>query len=921
MAAMGEGGVRAGSGASPPLLLGRGSEQEKVDRLLVSVRAGLGRALVLHGEPGIGKTALLEHAVGSAPDMQVARVVGVESEIELPFAGLHALLRPFAGDMGSLPAPQRHALGVAFGQEAGEVNRLLVGLGTLTLLSTAGSVQPVLCVVDDAQWVDRESADALAFVARRLDVDAVGMLVAHRDQQGWDTAFEGLPELALGGLGREEATALLGTVAGPLGPGVVDRVVAETGGNPLALIELGAGLGADQLAAQASLPEPLPIGRQLEERFVAQVRELPPSTQALLLAVAVDTTGDPVLLFTAGRRLGFGIEAAEPAEAAGILVVEPRLAFRHPLIRSAVYHAAPLADRRRAHDALAEEIDADDDPDRRAWHRAEAVVGRDEDVALELERAAVRAKSRGGCAAAASFLTRSAVLSVEPGRRAARLLGAAEEELAAGSPERARSLLAQAVPGLVSPLERARATALEGSLLVLSGTPGRAAAKVLEAASAMGAVDIRRARAALLDAMAAAVFAGDENEGADVGDVGRAALAMPVPPSETPTVEDWLLDGHAAFYTGDFPGAAARWREALTALRNDPTTWTLRTLWFGAWAALSLGDLEALSTLSRACETLARAQGAGFFIPRVLDHVVIAELASGSLIAATEHAREAREVDPSRSDRRGVNAIAVCWAWSGRGDEVRAEVELGAREAPSSGSTYHLAVNRSALALLELSRGNYDAAWATMPRARDLYPVPMALVDYVEAAVRTGNDAAARKVISRFEPNATVAGTPLMLGILAVCQAMLATDEEADARYQESINLLDEAKADGLAARSRLVYGEWLRRARRRTDARDQLRLALATFETIGADGFAERTRAELLATGERVSKRKAVRSFELTPQEAQVAHLAADGATNAEIATRLFISPNTVDYHLRKVYPKLGVSSRVQLARALAAP
>jgi DNA-binding CsgD family transcriptional regulator len=345
----------------------------------------------------------------------------------------------------------------------------------------------------------------------------------------------------------------------------------------------------------------------------------------------------------------------------------------------------------------------------------------------------------------------------------------------------------------------------------------------------------------------------------------------------------------------------------------------LRTLWFGAWAALSLGDLEALGVLSRACETLGRAQGAGFFIPRALDLGVIAELASGSLAAATEHAREAREVDPSRSDRRGVNAIAVCWAWTGKEDELRAEVELGAREAAGSGSSYHLAVNQSALARLELSRADYDAAWSSLPRARDLYPPPLAVADYVEAAVRTGNEDAAHKIVSRFERTATLAGTPLMLGILALCQALLATDEEADSRYPQSIALLEEAGAVGLVARSRLIYGEWLRRARRRTDARDQLSLALATFEAIGADGFAERTRAELLATGERVGPGKAVPSFELTPQEAQVAHLAADGATNAEIAARLFISPNTVDYHLRKVYPKLGVSSRVQLARALA--
>jgi len=909
------------SGASPPprLLLGRASEQEQVDRLLASVRAGLGRALVLRGEAGIGKTALLDHAVNAAQDMHVLRVDGVESEMELGYAGLYGLLRPFAAEMGSLPPPQRQALGVAFGQEAGDVNRMLVGLGTLTLLSTTGSVRPVLCLVDDAQWVDRESADALAFAARRLNADAVGMLMACREDHAAHNAFEGLPAIELGGLGREQATALLGSVAGPLSPAVVDRVVAETEGNPLALIELGAGLSASDLAGQASVPEPFPIGRQLERRYAARVRELPLATQALLLAAAADTTGDPVLLFTAGRRLGFGIEAAEAAEAAGILVVEPRVAFRHPLIRSAVYHSASTAERRRAHAALAEEIDAETDPDRRAWHRAAAAPAADETVAQELERAAERARSRGGCAAAASFLARAAGLTPDLGDRAARLLSAAEEEITAGSPARAKPLLDQAVASLASPRDRARATAIEGELLYLSRTPARAAVTLLEAASGLRSFDVRSARGLLLDAMEAAVTAGEFAQGANVVDVARAALDMPLPPGSEPTADDLLLDGHAALYTGDFAGAAPLLEAALGALRADPGIWSLRNLAFGCWAALALGDIEALDAVSRACDVLARAQGAWFSVTKAVHYVVLAELAAGSIVAATAHAEEGLELESTRWDTGHDNSLAL--AWSGREDELRAQAALTLRRAADAGWGFHIAVHRSALTLLELGRGDYEAAWASMPRARDLYPAPFAVPDYVEAAVRTGNVAAAQPVVSRYKQQATIAGTPLMLGLVARCQGLLATDDDADARYQESAALLDEAKALGHAARSRLVYGEWLRRARRQTDARDQLRRALATFEAIGADGFAKRTRAELVASGERVGKRTAERSFELTAQEAQVAQLAADGATNAEIATRLFISPNTVDYHLRKVYLKLGVSSRVQLARALASP
>jgi DNA-binding CsgD family transcriptional regulator len=913
---MDDGDVSRRREASSPTLLGRASEKKELDRLFDSVRAGLGGALVLRGPAGMGKTALLEYAMSAAPDMQVVRVVGVQSEMELGYAGLHVLLRHFAAEIDSLPPPQREAIRVAFGSETGEVNRMVVGLATLTVLSAAGSVRPVLCLVDDAQWIDRESAEALAFAARRLRADAVGALLALR--QGEHDAYVGLPELTLAGLGEEEAAALLARVAGPLAPGVADRVVAETGGNPLALIELGAGLSADRLAGRASVPEPLPIGRQLERRFVAQVRRLPLATQALLLTASADTTGDPVLLLAAGRRLGFGIEAAEAAEAVGILAVEPRVEFRHPLIRSAVYYSASSGERRRAHEALAEATDADRDPDRRAWHRAAAAGAADESVAEELERAAERARSRGGCAAAASFLARSAELSPDTANRATRLLAAAEEEIAAGAPARAQPLLERAVPGLASRRDAARARAIEGELLFLSRTPARAAATLLEAANGLRDFDLRAARNLLLDAMEAGVSAGQFAEGAGVVDVARAALEMPLPPGSAPSPDDLLLDGHAALYTGDFAAAAPRLKEALNALRTDPGTWSLRNLAFACWAALAIGDIGALDIVSRGCDVLARAQGAWFSVTKAVHYVVLAELAQGSIAAATAHAEEGRELESTRWDTSHDNGLALCLAWSGREAELRQQVALTLQRAADAGWGWHIAVHRSALALLELGRGDYEAAWASMPRARDLYPAPFAVADYIEAAVLSGNVAAARPVLARYEYQAAISGTPLMLGLVARCQGLLAADEDAEARYQESTTLLEEAKAIGHAARSRLLYGEWLRRVRRRLDARQQLRSALTSFEAIGADGFAERARAELLVTGERVGKRAAVPSFELTAQEAEVAHLAAEGATNAEIAARLFISPNTVDYHLRKVYPKLGVSSRVQLRSAL---
>jgi DNA-binding CsgD family transcriptional regulator len=667
----------------------------------------------------------------------------------------------------------------------------------------------------------------------------------------------------------------------------------------------------------------LPVGRRLEERYRAQVRTLPPETQALLLAAAADTTGDRGLVFGTGSRLGFDVGAASAAEAAGILAVGSRVAFRHPLIRSAVYYGAPVYQRRRTHEALAGATDAERDPDRRAWHRAVAAVGPDEDVAEELERAAERAKSRGGCAAAARFLSRAAQLTPDPTKRAARLLAAAEEELAAGAPSHAQPLLDQATPELTSPADQARAKALEGELLnstrTASDSVPRAAAKLLEAARTMWAFDRRAARGLLLQAMEAGVNAGQFADGAGVVDVAHAAIDMPLPAGDIPSADDLLLDGHSALYSGDFARAAPLFRAALDSLGADPGAWSLRNLNFGCWSALAIGDIDALGTLSRAFDAFARAQGAWYGVTRALHFVVLAELATGSLAAATEHAEESREIEALRGDTSDDSSLALCLAWRGREDELRIQAARAAVNAPAAGLGWQMVVHQSALALLELGRGDHGAAWVNMPRARDLYPATFAVADYVEAAVHTDNLDAATAVVKRYGQRAMTADTPAMLGLLARCHALFAGGEDADVRYRESIDLLQHANSTAQAARSQLLYGEWLYRRKRRVEASAQLRGALSSFEAIGANGFAGRARAALVAVGERVRKAESGRSVELTTQEAQVARMAADGATNQEIASRMFISPNTVDYHLRKLYRKFGVTNRARLAARMA--
>jgi DNA-binding CsgD family transcriptional regulator len=908
------------------MLLGRAAERDALDRLLGSVRAGLGGALVVRGEAGIGKTALLDYAVTSAPDMLVRRVVGVQSEMELGYAGLHTLLRPFAGEIESLPLPQREAVRAAFGLDVAEVNRMLVGVATLTVLSIAGSIRPVLCVIDDAQWLDRESAEAIAFVARRLEADAVGVLIAIRTAEVDGAEFGRLPEMRLQGLDPGDGAALLAGVVGPLQPGVAERVVADTEGNPLALIELGAALSATELVVQASAPMPLPVGRRLEQRFAAQVGRLPAETRALLLVAAADTSGDLWRVVDAGRLLGVDIAAADAAVAADVLVLEPRLAFRHPLIRSAVYYGASDGERRRAHAALAEATDAELDPDRRAWHRALAAPGPDEDVAAELERSAARARALGRLAAAEAFLGRSVKLTPDPARRSVRALTAAEVSLAAGAFDAASEMLAAAEAGTLDELGGARVELLRGQIAFASSVGGDAALRLLTAARRLGPLDLGLARETYLDAWGAALFAGGLAGEGGLLEVSRAARSAP-PPSHPPRAPDLLLEGLALLVTDGRAAAAPALRLAASAFatQDTPTEEDFRWGWLATLPSNVLWDDATLHAINVRQLRAAREAGALARLPIDLSAYAVVATFWGDFAQAAAAIAEANAITDATGTLIAPYGALLLAAFRGHEAEALRLIDSTINDATAGGQGIGVQYARWVEAVLFNGLGRHERALAAAVRASEeapeLFLSAWALPELIEAAQRTGETDLGAGALERLAEATAAAGTDWALGVAARSRALLSEGDSAESLFGEAIERLSRTRLRPELARTHLLYGEWLRRVGRRADAREHLGVARTSFEAIGADAFAQRARAGPTAAHERASKSRAAPSFELTPQEAQVAHLAAEGATNAEIGARLFISPNTVDYHLRKVYPKLGVSSRTQLQRALTPP
>jgi DNA-binding CsgD family transcriptional regulator len=885
------------------MLLGRRAERETLDRLLVRARAGRSGALVVRGEPGVGKSALLEYVVEQASGCRVERAVGVQSRVELAFAGLHQLCAPMLDRLGRLPGPQRDALGTAFGLRDGDPpDRFLVALAVLGLVSEAAEEQPLVCVVDDAQWLDRASAQALAFVARRLVAESVALVFAVRES-GVDQELADLPELALEGLRNGDARALLGSVIqGPLDERVRDRIVAETRGNPLALLELPRGLTVAELAGGFGLPQALPLSSRIEENFRRRIETLPTETRRLLLVAAAEPIGDPVPVWRAAQRLGIGVEAAAPAEAAGLLELGASVRFRHPLVRSAVYRAAPLEDRRGVHRALADATDPEVDPDRRAWQRAQAAAGPDEDVAQELERSAGRAQARGGLAAAAAFLELSAGLTLEPAQRARRALDAAQAKHRAGAPEAALVLLAMADTGPLDELERARADLLRAQVAFGAAAGSDAPTLLFEAAKQLEPLDIDLARQTYLDALCAIVYVGALDSGCDPLEVAQAAL-LAVRPGP-PRAIDLLLDGLALLITEGHAAAVPALRLALSGFDRDD---------------LSAGDGLALATRH---VQMARDAGALAVLPHTLAQLVGIHLRNGELATAAALMQEVdAAVEATRSEPSLHLALSLA-AFQGREAEARALIEAGDEHVTFRGGGIGLVVVQWATALLYNGLGRYEEALCGGMRAHDdAEPVgkpPWTLPELIEAAARSGELEEAADSLRRLCEMTQVSRTDWALGLEARSRALLSHGDEAERLYREAIDRLAGPGSRVDLARAHLVYGEWLRRERRRLEAGKELRTAHEMLSGMGVQAFADRAARELLATGETARRHSVESSGQLTAQEAQIARLAGDGLSNPEIGARLFISPRTVQYHLRKVFTKLDITSRTQLDRAL---
>ncbi|MCO1659929.1 helix-turn-helix transcriptional regulator [Pseudonocardia humida] len=920
---MSDGGPRRG-------LLGRRSECAALDRLTADAREGRSRVLVLRGEAGVGKSALVEYLLGRAAGCRVARAVGVESEMEMAFAGLHQLCAPLLGHLDNLPGPQRDALCVAFGLSAGNPpDRFLVGLAVLSLLADAAEEQPLVCVVDDAQWLDRVSAQTLAFVGRRLLAERLALVIAVRGpipdlSPGPDEdQLVGLPELVITGLRDEDARALLeSAVPGRLDERVRDRIVAETRGNPLALLELPRGRTAAELAGGFVRPDARPLAGRIEQSFLRRIGTLPASTRRLLLVAAAEPVGDVPLLRRVAERLGIEIGAVVAAEAVGLIELGARVRFHHPLVRSAAYRAAHPQDRQEVHRALAEATDPGSDPDRRAWHRAHAAVEPDEAVAAELERSADRAQARGGVAAAAAFLRRATELTPDPAGRGARAVAAARAAFEAGAPDAALDLLAAAEIAPLDELRRGWLARIRAQIVFARRRGGDALPLLLDAAHQLERLDGGQAREAYLEAIGAAVFAGRLSGRSGVREVAEAARAAP-PGPRPPRLADALLDGLAIRYTDGYVAGAAPLERALRGFRRDAERNqddVMRWLWLTWLVAGDLWDDRTWHELAAHAVHRAREAGALNFLPLALSYRAAVHVHAGEFDIASTLIEESAAITRLTGNAPLGYAPLLLAAWRGDAEAV-ALIQAQAREASGWGEGRAVGLGDYLVAVLCNGLGRYEDALAGAQRAcehEDLGVFGFALVELVEAGARAGAPEAAAAALRLLEERAVASGTDWALGVLAVSRALLADGEAADALYREAVERLERCRVAVHLARTHLVYGEWLRREDRRGDAREQLRVAHEMLRGFGAEAFAERARRELVATGATVSRGAVAARGVLTAQEAQIARLAGDGKTNPEIGAELFISPRTVEWHLHKIFTKLAVDSRGKLRGAL---
>jgi DNA-binding CsgD family transcriptional regulator len=896
-----------------------------LDRQLQRVRAGQSSVQVLRGEAGVGKTALLEYVAEQASGCRIARVAGVESEMELAFAGLYQLCAPMLDGLGGLPGPQGNALRAAFGLQDGDApDRFIVALAVLTLLAEAAEVEPLVCLVDDVQWLDRASAQTLAFVARRLLAERIAMVFAVREPTDGNE-LTGLPELVVGGLADDDARALLASaMPGRLDERVRDQIVAETRGNPLALLELPRGSTPAELAGGFGLPDARPLASRVEETFEQRVRALPRETQRLLLLAAAEPVGDVSLLWRAAEQLGIRGDAGRPAEEAALIELGIRVRFRHPLARSAAYRAGDFRDRQEVHRALAEATDPDTDPDRRAWHRAQAASGPDEAVADELERSADRAQARGGAAAAAAFLARAAELTPDPAGRGKRAVAAAQAKFEAAASDEALELLATAELAPLDELQRARLERLRAEIAFARTRGSDAPALLLAAARRLEPLDAAMARETHLEAMAAAMYAGRLGDNPGVREAAEAAQAAPAAP-QPPRAVDLLLDGLATRFTEGYSAGVPALRKALDPfLRVEGlTARDARWLWLACRLAQDLWDDELWYELATRGLRVARDTGALRVLPIAATYRASLHVHAGAFDAASSLIEEADAIIHATDMAPLKLASLMLAAWRGNEAEAHELFEAGRLEATARGEGMGLGVLEWATALLYNGGGRYAEALAVAQQGweqDDAGLFAWTLVELVEAGVRSGATDAASAALDRLSGHTQASGTDWALGIEAGSRALVSDGRGAEPLYREAVERLARSRGVVHLARARLLYGEWLRRENRRVDAREQLRAAYDDFSRIGAEAFAERARGELLATGETAPRRTVETRDVLTPQEAQIARMASDRQTNPEIGAKLFISPRTVEYHLRKVFTKLDISSRKELRGALAA-
>jgi DNA-binding CsgD family transcriptional regulator len=912
-----------------PALTGRRSERDVLDRLVEAVGEGESRALVLRGEPGVGKTALLEYLVEQASGFRMVRAAGVQSEMELAYAGLHQLLEPMLDRLEGLPVPQSEALRTAFGLSSGRApDRFFLGLAVLSLFSDVAEEQPLLCVVDDEQWLDRASADVLAFVARRLDRESVGLIFAARAPSD---QVAGLPELVVAGLSDADGYALLDSIlTAPLDPRVREQIVSETRGIPLAILEVFRDLTPAELAGGFGLAGGVHGSGSIEETFRRRIDGLPADSRRLVQLAAADPVGDPLLVWRAAERLGLSTDAARAPAEAGLLEFGARVRFRHPLVRSAAYRSASLQERQEVHRALAFVTDPEIDPDRHAWHRAHAAAGPDDDVADELDRSAARAQARGGLAAAAAFLERSAELTLEPARRGERLLAAVRAKRDAGDFEAALELLVTLETAQLGPYSTAEAEHLRGQIALEQQRGSDAAGLLLSAARRLAPLHATLARDTNLEALLAALWAGDLDRPGGLLAAAEAARAAPAAP-EPPRAVDVVLDALAIRLTESYEAAAPLLTRALELLlaQDLGSDEVGRSLWLPASRAtqaiaLELWDADAVHTLATRQLEVARGAGALVQLRLALNFLGGSLVHSGELAMAELLFDEDRLVAEATGNQPVLYNDVLVAVWRGQEAKATELLEATRRQASARGmgrfvtSLTHLeSVLSNALGRYQAAR---DAAWQAFERD-DLGFGSLIAPELAEAASRTGDAALLRTTLDWLTERARVTPTEWARGIEARVRALTSDGPAAEAHYREALERLSRTRLRIELARTHLVYGEWLRREHRRVDAREQLHTAHEMLTTMGVDAFADRARRELLATGETVRKRRVETRSDLTAQEAQIARLARDGLTNPEIGAQLFISPRTVQYHLRKVFHKLGISSRGELERVVPAP